>query len=151
MPKTMQNGSETYSTKQNYAKIKADREMDQWEIRDLRSSAQRPAIKLDKLFKKIVDYSKQNGYDIVFDKDIDFNGEKVNAINNYFHKSYILLNTLDTSAEQTTLYSVSSPDARTTSFTNWTENDIKFNDNLSADTSKYNVTYFNLLLNERLV
>ena len=149
MPKTMKNGNETYSTKQNYAKIKADREMDQWEIRDLRSSAQRPAIKLDKLFKKIVDYSKQNGYDIVFDKDIDFTGEKVNAINNYFHKSYILLNTLDTTAEQTTLYSVSSPDARTTSFTNWTENDIKFNDNLSADTSKYNVTYFNLLLNER--
>ena len=150
MPKTMQNGSETYVTKQNYAKIKADRDMDQWEIRDLRSSAQRPAIKLDKLFKKIVDYSKQNGgYDIVFDKDIDFTGEKVNAINNYFHKSYILLNTLDTSAEQTTLYSLSSPDARTTSFTNWTENDIKFNDNLSADTSKYNVTYFNLLLNER--
>ena len=149
MPKTMQNGSDTYVTKQNYAKIKADREMDQWEIRDLRSSAQRPAIKLDKLFKKIVDYSKQNGYDIVFDKDIDFTGEKDNALNNYFHKSYILLNTLDTSAEQTTLYSVSSPDARTTSYTNWTENDIKFNDNLSADTSKYNVTYFNLLLNER--
>ena len=149
MPKTMQNGSDTYVTKQNYAKIKADREMDQWEIRDLRSSAQRPAIKLDKLFKKIVDYSKQNGYDIVFDKDIDFTGEKDNAINNYFHKSYILLNTLDTSAEQTTLYSVSSPDARTTSYTNGTENDIKFNDNLSADTSKYNVTYFNLLLNER--
>lgn len=149
MPKTMQNGADTYVTKQNYAKIKADREMDQWEIRDLRSSAQRPAIKLDKLFKKIVDYSKQNGYDIVFDKDIDFTGEKDNAINNYFHKSYILLNTLDTSAEQTTLYSVSSPDARTTSYTNWTENDIKFNDNLSADTSKYNVTYFNLLLNER--
>lgn len=149
MPKTMQNGADTYVTKQNYAKIKADRAMDQWEIRDLRSSAQRPAIKLDKLFKKIVDYSKQNGYDIVFDKDIDFTGEKDNAINNYFHKSYILLNTLDTSAEQTTLYSVSSPDARTTSYTNWTENDIKFNDNLSADTSKYNVTYFNLLLNER--
>lgn len=149
MPKSMKNGVETYSTKQNYAKIKADREMDQWEIRDLRSSAQRPAIKLDKLFKKIVDYSKQNGYEIVFDKDIDFTGEKVNVLNNYFHKSYILLNTLDTSAEQTTLYSVTSPEEQTTSTSGWTENDIKFNDNLSADTSKYNATYFNLLLNER--
>ena len=149
MPKSIKNGADTYSTKQNYAKIKADREMDQWEIRDLRSSAQRPAIKLDKLFKKIVDYSKQNGYDIVFDKDIDFTGEKVNALNNYFHKSYILLNTLDTSAEQTTLYSVSSPEEQTTSTSGWTENDIKFNDNLSADTSKYNEPYFNLLLNER--
>lgn len=149
MPKSIKNGSDTYSTKQNYAKIKADREMDQWEIRDLRSSSQRPAIKLDKLFKKIVDYSKQNGYDIVFDKDIDFTGEKDNALNNYFHKSYILLNALDTSAEQTTLYSVSSPDEQTTSFTDWTEQNVKFNDNLSADTSKYNVTYFNLLLNER--
>lgn len=149
MPKTMKNGVETYSTKQNYAKIKADREMDQWEIRDLRSSSQRPAIKLDKLFKKIVDYSKQNGYDIVFDKDIDFTGEQDNALNNYFHKSYILLDILDTSSEQTTLYSLSSPDAQTTSTSVWTENDIKFNDNLSVDTSKYNVTYFNLLLNER--
>ena len=149
MPKTMKNGAETYSTKQNYAKIKADREMDQWEIRDLRSSAQRPAIKLDKLFKKIVDYSKQNGYDIVFDKDIDFTGEKVNALNNYFHKSYILLDVFDTSSEQTTLYSLSSTDAQTTSTSGWTENDIKFSDNLSADTIKYNVTYFNLLLNER--
>ena len=149
MPKSMKNGADTYSTKQNYAKIKADREMDQWEIRDLRSSAQRPAIKLDKLFKKIVDYSKQNGYDIVFDKDIDFTGEKDNALNNYFHKSYILLDVFDTSSEQTKLYSLSSPDAHTTSTSEWTENDIKFSDNLSADTSKYNVTYFNLLLNER--
>ena len=149
MPKTMKNGADTYSTKQNYAKIKADREMDQWEIRDLRSSSQRPAIKLDKLFKKIVDYSKQNGYDIVFDKDIDFTGEKDNALNNYFHKSYILLDVFDTSSEQTKLFTLSSPEAQTTSTSGWTENYIKFSDNLSADTSKYNVTYFNLLLNER--
>ena len=149
LPETIKDGSITYSTKQNYAKIKADREMDQWEIRDLRSSVQRPAIKLDKLFKKIVDYSKQNGYNIVFDKDIDFTVEKDNALNNYFHKSYILLNALDTTSEQTNIYSVSSPEEQTTSTSGWTENDIKFNDNLSADTSKYNVTYFNLLLNER--
>lgn len=149
MPKSMKNGVETYSTKQNYAKIKADRELDQWEIRDLRSSVQRPAIKLDKLFKKIVDYSKQNGYNIVFDKDIDFTGEKGNALNRYFHKSYILLDALDTASEQTKIYSVSSPEEQTTSFTDWTEQDVKFNDNLSVDTSKYNATYFNLLLNER--
>lgn len=149
LQRTIRNGSDLYSTKLNYSKIKTDRELDQWEIRDLRSSFQRPALKLDKLFKKIVDYSKQNGYDIVFDKDIDFTGEKNNALNNYFHKSYILLDALDTSAEQTTLYSVTSPEEQTTSFTDWTEQDIKFNDNLSADTSKYNATYFNLLLNER--
>lgn len=149
LPTSIQNGADTYSTKQNYAKIKTDRELDQWEIRDLRSSVQRPAIKLDKLFKKIVDYSKQNGYDIVFDKDIDFTGEKGNALNRYFHKSYILLDALDTSSEQTTLYSVLSPEEQTTSTSGWTEQDIKFNDNLSADTSKYNSTYFNLLLNER--
>lgn len=149
MPETIKDGSITYSAKQNYAKIKTDRELDQWEIRDLRSSVQRPAIKLDKLFKKIVDYSKQNGYNIVFDKDIDFTGEKDNALNNYFHKSYILLDALDTSSEQTNLYSVSSPEEQTTSFTDWTEQDVTFNGNLSADTSKYNATYLNLLLNER--
>ena len=149
MPKTIKNGADTYSTKQNYAKIKVDREMDQWEIRDLRSSVQRPAIKLDKLFKKIVDYSKQNGYEIVFDKDIDFTGEQNNPLNNYFHKSYILLDALDTSAEQTNLYSVTSPEEQTTSFTDWTEQDVTFNDNLSADTTKYGVTYCNILLNER--
>ena len=149
LPSTIKNGADTYSAKQNYAKIKTDRELDQWEIRDLRSSVQRPAIKLDKLFKKIVDYSKQNGYDIVFDKDIDFTGEKVNALNNYFHKSYILLDALDTTSEQTTIYTVSSPEEQTTSFTDWTEQDITFNGNLSADTSKYNATYLNLLLNER--
>ena len=44
MPETIKDGSITYSTKQNYAKIKVDREMDQWEIRDLRSSVQRLAI-----------------------------------------------------------------------------------------------------------
>ena len=149
LPSTIRNGSDTYSTKQNYAKIKADREMDQWEIRDLRSSVQRPALKLDKLFKKIVDYSKQNDYDIVFDKDIDFTGEKDNALNNYFHKSYILLNALDTKTKQKTIYSVTSPEEQTTSTPGWTEQDIKFNDNLSADTNKYNETYFNLQLNER--
>ena len=149
LPSTIKNGADTYSTKYNYAKIKTDRELDQWEIRDLRSSFQRPALKLDKLFKKIVDYSKQNGYEVVFDKDIDFTGEHNNPLNNYFHKSYILLDALDTAAEQTNIYSVSSPEEQTTSFTDWTEQDIKFNDNLSADTSKYNATYFNLLLNER--
>ena len=149
LPTSIKNGADTYSTKQNYAKIKTDRELDQWEIRDLRSSVQRPAIKLDKLFKKIVDYSKQNGYEIVFDKDIDFTGKKVNALNNYFHKSYILLDALDTTSEQTTIYSASSPEEQTTSFTDWTESDITFNGNLSADTSKYNEPYFNLLLNER--
>ena len=149
LPRSIKDGNNTYSTKHNYAKIKTDRELDQWEIRDLRSSFQRPALKLDKLFKKIVDYSNQNGYEIVFDKDIDFTGEKDNSLNNYFHKSYILLNSFDTAAEQTKLYSVFSQEEQTTSFTDWTEQDIKFNDNLSADTSKYNVTYFNLLLNER--
>lgn len=149
LPRSIKDGNNTYSTKYNYAKIKTDRELDQWEIRDLRSSFQRPALKLDKLFKKIVDYSKQNGYEIVFDKDIDFTGEKDNSLNNYFHKSYILLNALDTASEQTKLYSVFAPEEQTTSFTGWTEQDIKFNDNLSADTSKYNATYFNLLLNER--
>ena len=149
LPTSIKNGSDTYSTKQNYVKIKTDREMDQWEIRDLRSSVQRPAIKLDKLFKKIVDYSKQNGYEIVFDKDIDFTGEKDNTLNNYFHKSYILLDALDTTSEQTNIYSVSSPEEQTTSFTDWTEQDVTFNNNLSADTSKYNATYFNMLLNER--
>ena len=149
MPKSIKNGADTYSTKQNYAKIKADRELDQWEIRDLRSSVQRPAIKLDKLFKKIVDYSKQNGYEIVFDKDIDFTGEQNNPLNNYFHKSYILLDALDTAAEQTKIYSLSSPEEQTTSRTGWTEQDVKFNDNLSADTDKHGATYFNILLNER--
>lgn len=149
LPTSIKNGADTYSTKQNYAKIKTDRELDQWEIRDLRSSVQRPAIKLDKLFKKIVDYSKQNGYNIVFDKDIDFTGEKGNALNRYFHKSYILLDALDTTSEQTNLYSVTSPEEQTTSFTDWTEQDVTFNNNLSADTSKYNATYFNMLLNER--
>ena len=149
LPTSIKNGSDTYSTKQNYAKIKADREMDQWEIRDLRSSVQRPAIKIDNLFKKIVACSKQSDYEIVFDKDIDFTGEKDNTLNNYFHKSYILLDALDTTSEQTNIYSVSSPEEQTTSTSGWTENDIKFNDNLSSDTSKYNATYFNLLLNER--
>lgn len=149
LPRTIQNGSDLYSTKLNYSKLKTDRELDQWEIRDLRSSVQRPAIKLDKLFKKIVDYSKQNGYDIVFDKDIDFTGEQNNPLNNYFHKSYILLDALDTAAEQTKIYSLSSPEEQTTSRTGWTEQDVKFNGNLSTDTSEYNVTYFNMLLNER--
>lgn len=149
LPRTIQNGSDLYSTKLNYSKLKTDRELDQWEIRDLRSSVQRPAIKLDKLFKKIVDYSKQNGYEIVFDKDIDFTGEQNNPLNNYFHKSYILLDALDTAAEQTKIYSLSSPEEQTTSRTGWTEQDVKFNGNLSTDTSEYNVTYFNMLLNER--
>ena len=149
MPKTIKNGADTYSTNQNYAKIKADREMDQWEIRDLRSSVQRPAIKLDKLFKKIVDYSKQNGYNIVFDKDIDFTGEQDNPLNNYFHKSYILLDVLDTISEQKKIYSLSSQEEQTTSLTDWTEQDVKFNGNLSTDTSEYSVTYCDLLLNER--
>ena len=59
------------------------------------------------------------------------------------------MDALDTASEQTKIYSVLSPEEQTTSFTNWTEQDVKFNDNLSLDASKYGATYFNLLLNER--
>lgn len=81
---TTQDGTQ-YTTYNGYALAELNKELTEWEIRDLRSYMQRPALKLNKLLKAIADPQNNGGYTVEFDKDF------FNAGNPYYMDSYIAL------------------------------------------------------------
>lgn len=97
-PLSFEDDGRTYTPTSNYAMIHTQRELDQYEIRDIRSSKQVPALKLSWLLKKIAEYSEiNNNYKIVFDEDINLDDPTLDTtLNEYVHKSYILLNQIQT-------------------------------------------------------
>lgn len=100
LPSSITDAETTFTTQHGYSLITSQREMSEWEIRDLRSQYQRPAIRLAWLMKFISEYSKKNGYTISWDPDIDldhdlFTTEKNTNLNEYFWRSYIVLNQIE--------------------------------------------------------
>lgn len=69
-----------------YIIIETQRDFDEWESRDLRSIYQRPAVKLDFILNKILEYNK-NGWTVSIDDEIKNSP--------YFNKTWLLLNRLD--------------------------------------------------------
>lgn len=83
-PSSMSDNGTTYSTVSGYGLAELNKDYDEWEIGDLRSYLQRPAIKLDKLIKTIV--SKENsGYDVTLD------GSFFNGANPYWNDTFVVL------------------------------------------------------------
>lgn len=104
LPSTFDKDGNHYIQKYGYSLIETQRDMDEWEIRDLRSTFQRPGIKFGKLMQIITDYSNKNGYNISWDPDIDITNTKnqnFTVLNDYFWRSYILLDTLEFSEQRT--------------------------------------------------
>lgn len=145
-----ENGT-TYTTVNGYALGELNKEYDEWQIRDLRSYKQRPALKLDKFISAICNPENNGGYDIELDSDF------FNTNNPYFSKSYILLPTFSTNyienenqTSETQLikvppfdYSVGYPDVSETFYLGVNNNDI-FNYNSAT----YEVDLATLSINQ---
>lgn len=96
-------GNDTYVLRYNYSMLETQRDMDEWEIRDIRSVYQRPGIKFGILMQKIVDFSNKQGYKIQWDEDIDITNTKpqnFSELNDYFWRTYILLDNIQFSDEK---------------------------------------------------
>ena len=95
-PVRVKSGStETCITVENWSYITADRDLDEWECRDLRSQYQRPAIKLSTVLQAVSDPYNNGGYEVVWDEDI--------LKSDYFSKSWLLLPRLDFSDSEENL------------------------------------------------
>ena len=81
----------TYTTYNGYALGKLNKEYTEFEIRDLRSYMQRPAIKLSKVIEAICNPENNGGYQVNLSNS--FFSEK----NPYYNKAYIALPLLNTS------------------------------------------------------
>lgn len=83
-PKSFTSDSTTYSTYNGYGLAKLNKSYTEWEMRDLRSYKQRPALKLSKLIKTIC-RKENSGYDVNFDPEFFNDG------NPYWSKTYVAL------------------------------------------------------------
>ena len=71
-----------YTTKNGFVLAEAQREMDEWEWRDLRANQQRIGVKLSKVIEAICDKENNGGYEVSID---------TSTIEPYYTNSYIML------------------------------------------------------------
>lgn len=83
----------TYRPYNGYALAEINGDMTEWEIRDLRSYMQRPALRLKRLIEAICDPINNGGYEVELDSDF------FTSSNDYWEKSYIGLPLFSTSLE----------------------------------------------------
>lgn len=76
----------TATTKFGWSIYKCDRDLDEWECRDLRSQYQRPAIKLEWILDAISDPQNNGGYTLQWDNDV-----KNSA---YYNNTWVMLGRL---------------------------------------------------------
>lgn len=76
-----------YTDYRGWILTEATRDLDEWEVRDLRSVYQRPAIKLSTILDAISNPENNGGYEVNWDEDIKNSP--------YYRKSYLLLNRLN--------------------------------------------------------
>lgn len=67
--------------------LEGQREMDEWEVQDLRSIYQRPCVKMSKVLDAISNPINNGGYEVVWDKDI--------LDSTYYKDSWMVLNRID--------------------------------------------------------
>lgn len=65
-PTTTTEGGDTYTTYNGYGLATLEKDYTEWEMRDLRSYHQRPAIKVDKLIETIC-RQENSGYNVTYD------------------------------------------------------------------------------------
>lgn len=88
----MKDGDVTYTPKDGFALASLEKDYTEWQMRDLRSYKQRPAIKVSKLIETIC-REANSGYKVNFDKAFFSNS------NPYWSKSFIALPLLGSEAE----------------------------------------------------
>lgn len=92
-PTSKEDGGRTYTTLNGYGLASLDRDYTEWEMRDLRSYHQRPAIKVSKLIETIC-RQENSGYNVTYDSSF------FNANNPYWSKSFVALPLLTSNQEE---------------------------------------------------
>lgn len=83
----------TYTPYNGYGLAKLNRAYTEWEMRDLRSYMQRPALKLSKLIETIC-RKENSGYDVIMDPDF------FNYSNPYWNKAFVALPLLGSTEDE---------------------------------------------------
>lgn len=127
--------------KNNYAMMEVDREMSEYEARDLVSHYQKPCIKLSKVLGAIADKDNNGGYEIVFDDEI--------KASKYFTDSYIILDNLSADENNTNaIDTLTSCQLYRNPVINKNEPSDTIQINGTFDTSNFSVPMLYLNLNE---
>lgn len=95
----------TYTTKNGFALADLNKDYTEWEMRDLRSYQQRPAIKLSKLIETIC-RKENSGYEVTFDESF------FTEANPYWSKTFVALPLLGTTTDESAVsnYATVSPE-----------------------------------------
>lgn len=97
-PSSIEDGGDEYKPLNGYGMATLNKDYNEWEMRDLRSYYQRPALKLSKLMETIC-RKENSGYEVTFDPSF------FNKNNPYWSDTFIalpLLTSLDADAETST-------------------------------------------------
>jgi hypothetical protein len=97
-PTSVSDGESSYTPYNGYVYGEMRRELNEWEMRDLRSYLQRPVLSVKGLFTAISNPINNGGYNVVLDRDF------FSTDNPYYDKAWITLPMIDASslAEDTT-------------------------------------------------
>lgn len=93
LPSSIVDSGETYSAKNGYVLAKLNRKYTEWEMGDLRSYLQRPALRVEEFIRAVCNPNNNGGWNVELDSEF-FSNE-----NPYFSKTYILLPQLNTTEE----------------------------------------------------
>lgn len=93
LPTSVVDGGDTYTQKDGYLLAKMNRKYTEWEIGDLRSYLQRPALRLKDFVAACCNPVNNGGWTVNLDPDF------FDSANPYYEKTYILLPQLNVSEE----------------------------------------------------
>lgn len=93
LPSTYTEGGNTYTVKDGYLLAKGNRKYTEWEVGDLRSYLQRPALRLKDFVAACCDPNNNGGWAVNLDPSF------FDSTNPYYEKTYILLPQLNVSEE----------------------------------------------------
>lgn len=94
-PTAMTSNDVTYTARDGYVYGEMRREMDEWEMKDLRSYIQRPAVSVQSLIRAISMEENNGGYTVDLDTDFFSSG------NPYYSSAWMTLPLLDNGTENT--------------------------------------------------
>lgn len=112
-PKSISEGGVTYSTYNGYGLAELNKSYTEWEMRDLRSYYQRPAIRMQKLLETMFRPENNGGYTINLDPEF-FNDK-----NPYWTDTYMALPLFNSSSDSETTFINGDLINATTSVTNY--------------------------------
>lgn len=117
LPTSYTNGGKTFTTLNGYGLATLPKALNEWEVRDLRSYMQRPALSVRMLMQAMANPANNGGYTVELDPDF-FNEE-----NTLYHDAYITLPMLSGERENAT------------EGIDLTLSDITLNEDLTVDTT----------------